>query len=110
MFSKFAWFLLLVGACCPALGQEKSSPESRQAQDARIEQLIKKLGADAFKDREEATSELMEIGSAARMALDQAALSPDLEIASRARRSSRSSPSTRTPSSMPSALRFPLPR
>jgi HEAT repeat protein len=50
----------------------------------RTKELIKQLGADDFKTREQAAAALVELGSAAVPLLKRAAKDPDLEVAKRA--------------------------
>src|SRR5262249_42151686 len=54
--------------------------------DPELTRLVKQLGDDAFGVREEATKKLQAQGEKALEALYAASESPDLEIASRARR------------------------
>jgi HEAT repeat protein len=57
-----------------------------EADRKRVAELIGKLGADTFADREKATRELIKLGTVARPQLQEATRSTDLEVRRRARR------------------------
>ena len=86
MVAKLGWFLLIAFSCLVVTAQETTSPVKEPPIDQRIEQLIKKLGSDSFQEREDATSDLAQIGGPARKALVEASQSPDLETSARAKR------------------------
>src|SRR5688572_26516041 len=78
-------FLVLALLAAVALGQEpKESTADEKKLDAKIEELIERLGSVSFSEREKATEALIAIGSPARGALQRAAESDDPEIAARA--------------------------
>jgi hypothetical protein len=54
------------------------------ASDDRVKELIKQLGADDFKTREQAAAALVELGPVAVPLLKRSARDPDLEVAKRA--------------------------
>jgi hypothetical protein len=57
----------------------------RDADRARVEELVRQLGSDEFQAREKASEALVARGAAARKALQEAARSDDPEVARRAR-------------------------
>jgi tetratricopeptide (TPR) repeat protein len=70
--------LLLIIIVCLAVGSATAATPDD------IAELIKKLGSAEFEEREQATTELREIGTPARAALEQATRSGDPEIKMRA--------------------------
>lgn len=82
--------LVLFGAVSlfPAQAQDGGRPPQGQspaaARDARIAELVRKLGDPSFDAREAAQRELIAIGGPALKALDEATRSADPEVASRA--------------------------
>lgn len=80
--------LVLFGAvsAVPVLAQEGAKPPQGQAatREARIAELVRKLGDPSFDVREAAQRELIAIGGPALKALDEATRSADPEVASRA--------------------------
>ncbi len=62
-----------------------SLAQGEEPLDSTISQLVFKLGSDCFRTRENAQAELLKIGPKALPALQQAAMSSDPEVRSRAR-------------------------
>jgi hypothetical protein len=71
----------LVAICALALAQEETEPAPED-----IDKLIKSLGAESWREREEAQKKLIAAGKAAGPALEAAAGSDDPEISRRANR------------------------
>jgi tetratricopeptide (TPR) repeat protein len=101
MIGHPTWWTLAVAACLaavsfrnaqPILAQESAKPaaEKPAADDARIAELIQRLGAEEFTERERAQGELAELGLAAFDALHSAQNDNDPEISLRARHLVRS--------------------
>lgn len=85
--------LALASLACPLLAQEPKPvepPKADAAKDAELQEeiaeLIEQLGATRYKTRERATLRLIEIGEAAKPALEQALKSEDVEVKARAKR------------------------
>lgn len=83
----FAASLLWLGLYLPVPaqdrpGEEKSTPRQ---QEAALKKLVDDLGHKSWKRREKAQKEIIGAGQAALPLLKKAALSPDLEVARRAR-------------------------
>jgi len=73
--------LLVLGLSCAATLAEEATPANPD--DARLAELVRKLGADAFDTREEATQELERLGRKAVKALQEGTKSDDMEVARR---------------------------
>ena len=80
-------WVVFAGIAAPATGQEIEPPRDPSAEEmeGRIDELIRQLGSEQFADREAASKSLTEIGHRARAALERATMSPDPEIAFRAK-------------------------
>ncbi|MFQ5844752.1 MAG: PDZ domain-containing protein [Planctomycetota bacterium] len=76
---RVAWILLPLALALSALAEEAATPE----------ELVKKLGADAYEVRERATRDLIALGQKAVPALERALDSEDLEVRLRAGRALR---------------------
>lgn len=89
--TKRLWLILtgiLLGGILVAITYaetEKTEPADQATLQAKIERLIKNLGADDWKTREEATEELKKIGRPAIPALKKALESDDPEVTWRSR-------------------------
>ncbi|MBX7166971.1 MAG: hypothetical protein K1X74_11625 [Pirellulales bacterium] len=80
-----------LGCCCQAaiaaaltplgLAQDVPAP----AEGLRVARLVERLGDPSFQNRATARDELLAAGAAARVAIEQAAQSPDLEVRLRAK-------------------------
>lgn len=78
---KFTLFILVVTAA--PFTRAQASPEE---DEAKARALVKQLGSDSFKVREQAARELIELGGAAKRALDEGSQSTDAEVAERCRK------------------------
>lgn len=79
--------LALVGALSSfsgALAQERGQQPTTTTREAKIAELVRKLGDPDFETREAAQRDLVALGAPALPALEQAKKSPDPEVASRA--------------------------
>jgi len=83
----FAATLLWLGSYLPDVAQAQSGEEKSASpqQEASLRKLVDDLGHKSWKRREKAQREIVEAGQAALPLLKKAALSPDLEVARRAR-------------------------
>ncbi len=107
-FLRIAALGLVLAAFVPAVASAQEPQTETRKQ--RIERLIESLGADgegSYEVREKAQRELEKIGTPAIPALEQAAKSDDLEVASRATdalatiRKGRPGPRTKQPADQP---------
>lgn len=73
-----------VGTENPALLEYLRKRTTRQADAAKLKTLVRQLGDDSFDVREEATQDLVRLGSVARQPLEEALKDPDVERARRA--------------------------
>ncbi len=78
----------------------------RENDRARIEVLIKQLGADDYEKREQATADLIQKGSLASQPLQQATGHPDLEVARRAERCLEAIAQRSNPTCLAAAIRL----
>jgi hypothetical protein len=75
---------LTLGVGAPVLAQDTPAGKPKETLQQKIDRLIKELGSDGYDAREKAQKDLEAIGKPAVPALQKAAKSKDLEIASRA--------------------------
>jgi hypothetical protein len=79
---------MLLGACAlPAAGEEKRDPAKAAPakSEQEIQQWIARLGSNRYREREQATQELAQLGTSALAALKQAGNSADAEVRRRSR-------------------------
>src|SRR5262245_11144898 len=76
--------VIIVCSCATTQGEGQKGDEPDSAPMKEIGELIKKLGSEAFEEREAAEKKLAKIGAAAKGHLATAAKSKDPEVARRA--------------------------
>ena len=77
--------LILTAIITFGVGTLLAVPAARDGDKAKIEQLIRQLGSNNFRQRESATRELDALGSVALAELKKASQSNDMEVATRAK-------------------------